>query len=523
MRTLLLFIIIYIGMALPINADVVDDDVRHTDGVEYAVSTQLSVSDGDNTPFWLNANKYGLSSLHATNGYVRASLARPLANDSTKRCAWGAMVDVAAAFNYTSNFVVQQAYVEGRWNKGVLTLGSKEYPMELKNQQLSTGSQTLGINARPVPQARLALPDYWVVPGTKGWISVKGHIAYGKTTDEGWQKDFTMQKSRFTEDVLYHSKAGYLKIGNTRQPSHVSLVVGLEMASQFAGSSYVLADDGHTIVKLENDRGLDAFLSALVPGGADTSEKIYQNANGNVLGSWVARLDLDYKSWNLGIYADHFFEDHSSMFFLDYDGYGTGDQWNEKIDNRYLRYQLKDIMLGAELTLKKVGWIETIVAEYIYTKYQSGPIYHDHTQHMPDHIGGIDNYYNHHLFTGWQHWGQSMGNPLYTSPLYNDDGMITFKNNRFVAWHLGLSGHPTKSIDYRVLATWQKGYGTYQQPYPDPQKGFYFLGEAGCRLPQGWRVSGAVGIDRGRLTGDNFGVQLTVAKAGVITKKNSRK
>ena len=73
----------------------------------------------------------------------------------------------------------------------------------------------MGINARPVPQARLALPDYWVVPGTKGWISVKGHIAYGKTTDEGWQKDFTMQKSRFTEDVLYHSKAGYLKIGNS--------------------------------------------------------------------------------------------------------------------------------------------------------------------------------------------------------------------------------------------------------------------------------------------------------------------
>ena len=96
-------------------------------------------------------------------------------------------MDVAAAFNYTSNFVVQQAYVEGRWNKGVLTLGSKEYPMELKNQQLSTGSQTLGINARPVPQARLALPDYWVVPGTKGWISVKGHIAYGKTTDVRWR------------------------------------------------------------------------------------------------------------------------------------------------------------------------------------------------------------------------------------------------------------------------------------------------------------------------------------------------
>ncbi|MGM9733282.1 MAG: capsule assembly Wzi family protein [Prevotella sp.] len=490
------------------------NDVAH-----WEVSAQTSVSSGGNNPFWLNANRYGLSSLDTSNGYMRASLGKEAQADSTGRFTWGGMLDMAAAFNYTSDIIIQQAYVEGRWGKGVLTIGSKEFPMELKSQTLSTGSQTLGINARPVPQVRMALQDYWALPFTKGWFSVKGHLSYGKTTDEGWQKDFSQKKSRFTENVLYHSKAGYLRIGDSRNDRPLSFTVGLEMASQFGGTTYLVDGNGN-ILALENDKGLDAFLTALIPGGADTSEDVYQNARGNVVGSWVARLDLDYPKWALGLYADHYFEDHSSMFFLDYDGYGEGSEWDEKKDSRFLMYQLKDIMLGLELKLKDFSLINNIVAEYIYTKYQSGPIYHDHTQQMPDHIGGIDNYYNHHLYTGWQHWGQAMGNPLYTSPIYNDDGIIEFKNNRFVAYHIGISGQPAKNLSYRLLSTWQKSYGTYKRPYPDPKHGFYCMGEVSCNLPKHWNITAAMALDRGKQTGNNFGVQVTVAKSGVLGGKN---
>ena len=121
-------------------------------------------------------------------------------------------MDVAVPVNYTSNVVVQQAFAEARWLHGVLSVGAKEYPMELKSQTLSSGSQTLGINARPVPQIRVALQDYWTLPFTHGWVSIKGHLSYGMTTDQRWQKEFTDLKSRYTENVLYHSKAGYLRI-----------------------------------------------------------------------------------------------------------------------------------------------------------------------------------------------------------------------------------------------------------------------------------------------------------------------
>ncbi len=50
-------------------------------GLEYKLEAQASLSDGK-TPLWLNANKHGLSSLESTNGYLRGSLVRPLAEDS---------------------------------------------------------------------------------------------------------------------------------------------------------------------------------------------------------------------------------------------------------------------------------------------------------------------------------------------------------------------------------------------------------------------------------------------------------
>ena len=134
-----------------------------TSSLSYHIETQATLSKGQ-TPLWLNANRYGLSSLDKTNGYVRAAVMRPLSADSARRWAIGYCADVAAPLHYTSNVVVQQAYVEARWLHGVLTAGAKEWPMQLKNQTLSSGSQTLGINARPVPQVRIALPEYWQLP-----------------------------------------------------------------------------------------------------------------------------------------------------------------------------------------------------------------------------------------------------------------------------------------------------------------------------------------------------------------------
>ena len=481
-----------------------------TGDIEYHVETQLSVSKGK-TPLWLNANKYGLSSLSATNGYVRGSAIRPLSADSARRWGIGYGVDVAVPLHYTSKVVVQQAFAEVRWLHGVLSIGSMQRPMEMKNQTLSSGSQTLGINARPVPQVRLSLPEYWTIPWTRRWLHFKGHIAYGRMTDDNWQHDFTECKRKYADHVLYHSKAGYLRIGHEGRP--LSLEMGLEMVTFFGGDPWTPKGDG-TMQRIPTGKGLKDYWYAFLPGGSDATDGIYRNSEGDLVGSWLLRLSYDTDKWRFSLYGDHFFEDHSQMFFLDYDGYGSGDEWQQRKDNRYYVYSLKDMMLGMEFNLKNGTWLRNVVFEYLFTKYQSGPYNHDHTKNLPDHMAGMDDYYNHSVYTGYQHWGQVMGNPLYRSPLYNTDSQIWVSDNRFVAFHLGIDGQPTKRLGYRILGTWQKGWGTYDEPFTKAHHNISFLAEAHYTLPKRWTVKAAYAMDFGStaMLGHNAGFQLTVGK-----------
>ena len=519
------FFVYIILMCMPLSVlaqEGTDDGIaRLFHNIQYTGEAQTTLSTGDYAPFWLTSNRQGLSSVERNSGYLRGSLIRPAETDSMRRWRIGYGADVAVAGNFTSTLVIQQLFGDVRYRALGLSVGAKERPMELKNNQLSTGSQTLGINARPVPQVRVEVPDWWVVPYTRGWLQVKGHVAYGKFTDNNWQHDFTHQQSRYADNVLLHTKAGYLRIYNEDYDYPLSLEMGLEMACQFGGTSYMRVDGA--MQKTENESGLKSFWHAFIPGGgSDSYEDQYQfkNAEGNHLGSYLIRLNYDKRDWRASIYADHYFEDQSAMFLVDYNGYGTGASWNDRVERKYFFYGLKDIQLGAEVWLKRGTWVRNIVAEYIYSKFQSGPVYHDHNQGTPDHISGQDEYYNHYIYPGWQHWGQVMGNPLYTSPLYNEKGEIYAKDTRFMAFHVGISGQPTQELSYRILGTWKEGLGTYKQPFTKHKNQVNILMEANYAFSQsklkGWNIGVGLGYDNGEIVGDNFGCQLSIKKTGVF-------
>ena len=112
-----------------------------------------------------------------------------------------------------------------------------------------------------------------------------------------------------------------------------------------------------------------------------------------------------------------------------------------------------------------------------------------------------------------------IGNPLYLSPLYNDNSIIRVLNNRFVAWHLGASGSPLPQLAYRLLATWQRGYGTIDELFYDPRENVSLMAEVGYLFAKGWSVKAAVGADFGKLYGDNTGCQLTIVKSGLLNLK----
>lgn len=480
---------------------------RAANHIDYKVESSVQLS-SDITPFWHTANKYGLSGIRETWGYLEAGISRQTESDSAYNWKIGYGLSLAASYNMTSAFSVQELFADIQWKRVRLSVGSKKRGSELKNPLLSTGGLTCGINARPIPQVRFELPEFWTIPKTKGWLAIRGHIAYGCFTDASWNEDFHAPKSLYSAGSLYHSKAGFLRIGN-QQKFPLSFTGGLEMNTQFGGEAWNVghrADDnsGFTGAYIDLPENLSSFWHAFIPGGDDGDrDGAYKNVEGNHLGSWHFSLDYNAKNWGLRAYVEHFFEDHSQMF---------------------LEYGWKDLLFGIETNLPKNPIISTLLYEYISTTDQTGGIYHDATSTIPEQISGADNYYNHMIYGAWQHWGNTIGNPLLISPIYNKNGQITVFHNRIKAHHVGIMGTPTEEVSYRLLYTHHKSLGTYLKPTTDPLRANYFMAEVGYKPKWGRGISLTASLagNTGDILGNSLGGLFTLRWNGNINKQISK-
>ncbi len=485
--------------------------------VQYGASLQGVASSGQAAPFWFSSNRYGLGSIETQSALLRADIGRDVMTDSLRHWRLGYGASLVGATGHDSHFILQQLYADVQYKAIRLSIGQKERPMELKNQLLSSGTMTSGINARPIPQVRLELPDFWNIPGTKKWLALKAHVAYGAFTDNGWQSENRGQRGQYARNVLYHSKAGFLRIGNDEK-FPLTLTGGLELYAQFGGEAWNVQprdDDqsGFTGDHVDMGHGFRQFVDAFFLTGSDAADGDYKNVGGNQLGSWHLRLDYHGKGWKAAAYAEHFFEDHSQMFW---------------------QYAWKDMLYGVELQLPKNPIVSTLLYEHVRTTDQSGSIYHDATATIPDQISARDNYYNHGTFTGWHHAGRGIGSALLLSPAYNTTGALThsplyakdpsriyFLHNRITAHHLGVMGQPMKELGYRLLWTHEKSFGTYNYPLLNPQRGDFLLVELTYKpqLMKELCVTASYGMNHGTLLGNSHGAMITLSYNGLINKK----
>lgn len=478
---------------------------RLGEDIEYKGEITGQFGSGDHTPFWQAANRYGLSDIDNNSGYLRASIKRNAEADSLRKWRLGYGADLAVPVNYSSSFIVQQLYADVQYKAVQLSIGQKEHPLKMKNQALSTGGMALGVNARPVPQVRLGLPDFWIIPRTKGFVAIKGHIAYGMYTDNKWQREFNSGNTNasYTENSLYHSKAGYLRIGNTEK-FPLTFTGGVEMSCQFGGTIYNLPiknGNGEMEYTHKIESGFKQFLQVFIPTGSDIIDGENKNVTGNQVGSYLARLDYHGKGWGVSVYGEHMFEDHSQM--------GWDFDW-------------KDFLWGVEAQLPHNPFVSTLLYEHMRTTDQSGAVFKGNkTTNMTSAIGGVDDYYCHGMYGAYQQAGYVMGNPLLISPIYNPNNNIYCYDNRVKANHFGISGNPSKEFSYRLLYTHEKSWGTYKSPRTNPVQSDYMLAELKY-LPskiQGLSITASYAQDWGKLTGNNKGAMLTVSYSGRINPK----
>lgn len=478
-------------------------------GLKLNVEVQGTAASGDYAPLWTSANRHGMGSTESLNAYERVSVIRDEKNDSARNWRLGYGLDMALQEGATSTLFIQQAFAEIAYKKVKLIIGSKEHDMDLKNQELSSGGLSLGINAHPIPQIRMEI-DYFSIPGTRQWWKWKVRGSYGKTTDGNWQREFTTDPHRYTSNILYHEKAIYWKFGKEDfKPRPLTFEIGLQMASQFGGTTYnTIGRNIHEPSTVHHSENLNAFWNALICGGSDETDGTEQNVAGNHLGSYNLALAWTDEDWMVRAYAERFFEDQSMITF---------------------QYGVQDHIIGIEGKLPKNPFVSRVLIEHLSTRNQSGAIYHDQTASIPDKMNGKDNYYNHKLYCGWQHWGMGIGNPLITSPLYrdafekngsfmNDD--IYFYNNRVKAWHIGLTGDPHPELHWRLLVSLTENWGTYTEPLKRKQFQQYCMAEAtwSPKWSKGWNGSLALGYDHGRVIGNSVGCQLKIQKSFDLVK-----
>ena len=100
--------------------------------------------------------------------------------------------------------------------------------------------------------------------------------------------------------------------------------------------------------------------------------------------------------------------------------------------------------------------------------------------------------------------------------LFREEQMAGSGTNHGV--DLGIDGSPSERFDYRLLGTYQKGWGTYNGPFNKPHHNVSFLVEGTYKFPRHWQVRGGYAMDFGsdKMLGHNAGFQLTISKSGIF-------
>ena len=128
----------------------------------------------------------------------------------------------------------------------------------------------------------------------------------------------------------------------------------------------------------------------------------------------------------------------------------------------------------------------------------------------------MDNYFNNsHYHSGWTHYGRTIGLPLLTPAMPDENGVCHgVVNTRVKGYNLGIKG-VAANIPYKFRATYTENSGTYKKPFAEQPWQLSLALEASFSkdaLPVEYTL-GLYG-DIGELYQDSIGLTLKIAYRG---------
>ncbi len=415
-----------------------------SDSLHITVGTIVTAATQDYQPLWLVANRYGTivdrqadaSTFVAFSGeHAFGKKVAPVEADKKTLCR-GFYVGYGAAIynnNHFNSFFLPEGYVRAGYRNWQLRAGRyREVTGEI-DPTLSSGSFGISGNALPLPKIELALTDYIDVPFTSGWVQFKGNFVHG------W---FGNQPP--IDGAYLHQKSLYIRVGKKRLRGYGGLTHFAQWGGTFASGT-------------APSRFKD-YLRIILGRGGDDSDPVYHqgpvdiaNAVGNHLIIPEFGLSFQNNDATIHLYTQTIFDK------------GVGDSLNTDQRDKLagLKILWRDRLVGLSWETSRRTWLQKVLIEGLYTKYQGGPVMYE----------GRDNYYNNGTYNfGWQYDNRIIGTPLF---LNRQNAVTNYKvvpadypdwaivSNRIIGVHLGLKGALTSRMTYRVLATYVRHYGNY--------------------------------------------------------------
>lgn len=417
--------------------------------INYQLEGQAIATSSDRAPFWFKARQGGSVPLDGLSGSLIANIHKDYDTTRNRLIDWGFGFEGRANGGQKgSDFILVQGNAKVKLAMFEIRAGRWRQQVGFVDTLLSSGAFSISGNALGIPQVQLSIPEFYPIPFTNGWFSIKGSLSHGWLGRQPIQSSLAHVPEVQT---LFHHKSLYGRIG--RENSRIILYGGFNHQTFWGNENKIF---GPTFALTT----WQSYQSVLY-GRNWAGSKV-----GNHLGSIDLSLGFNIKNSKILLYRQFFYE------------IGALAHWGNIIDG------LNGISVKNRKTDSGKGfrW-EKAILEVLYSKNQAGKL------SSPPTPSGYENYYNHYLYAnGWLYEGKGLGNPLFTPKHEAREGQKQiesnyFINNRIFALHGALTaylynwfltGRLTYSKNYGLYPTGKEPYRTpyFQINYPSPDNYF---------------------------------------------------
>ncbi|GAB4034856.1 capsule assembly Wzi family protein [Spirosoma gilvum] len=452
------------------------------------------VSSATHTPFWLQANQFGIIPKSSPTGTLRAGLAGAISlTDTTHKASSRAWIvrygaEVVGNAGTQSQLLAPEYYIKLSHRRIEFVVGRRKEVIGLVDTTLTSGSYAWSGNALPIPKIQFGTKGFAPL-GRKQWLAINAFIAHG------W-----FANTDYMQHSYLHQKSLILRIG--KPVASIRGYIGINHNVQWAGhSDYIdprLAADGQLPNQLSDYPNV---LFAIRTGGLNNPRITsfdYTNLYGNHVGSIDFGVELRLPATQLMLYHQHSYDDASGMFFQN----------------------APDGLSGLRIRPLHKGLssfhIDDLLIEYLSTLNQSGPtFYQDNT-----HTKGADNYFNNGQYSeGWVYKNRIIGTPFISlqsdvRPENQHNTTWAVNNNRVQMAHLAMRSTIARRISLMAKLSFSRNLGAPGEPLPGSPTQFSSLIQV--ESPLNW-VGGmsfrmAVAADVGQLYPNAIGGYIGLRK-----------